>query len=140
MDVERKDFKVKRRRRRILYGAVAVVGVTLLTWGISSLEPAAMSVSRQAVWVGKVERGTMVRQVRGPGTLVPKEIRWITSAVNGRVENRLLEPGVEVQPDSVILELTNPEVEQQIEEARLEVNAAEARLADLRVQLESALL
>lgn len=140
MDVERKDFKVKRRRRRILYGAVAVVGLTLLTWGISSLEPAAMSVSRQSVWVGEVERGTMVRQVRGPGTLVPKEIRWITSAVNGRVENRLLEPGVEVQPDSVILELTNPEVEQQIEEARLEVNAAEARLADLRVQLESGLL
>jgi HlyD family secretion protein len=140
MDVERKDFKVKRRRRRILYGAVAAVGLTLLTWGISSLEPAAMSVSRQSVWVGTVERGTMVRQVRGPGTLVPKEIRWITSAVNGRVENRLLEPGVEVQPDSVILELTNPEIEQQIEEARLEVNAAEARLADLRVQLESGLL
>jgi HlyD family secretion protein len=140
MDVERKDFKVKRRRRRILYGAVAAVGVTLLTWGISSLEPAAMSVSRQSVWVGEVERGTMVRQVRGPGTLVPKEIRWITSAVDGRVENRLLEPGVEVEPDSVILELTNPEVEQQIEEARLEVNAAEAQLADLRVQLESGLL
>jgi HlyD family secretion protein len=140
MDVERKDFKIKRRRRRILYGAAAAVGVTLLTWGISSLEPAAMSVSRQAVWVGKVERGTMVRQVRGPGTLVPKEIRWITSSVDGRVENRLLEPGVKVEADSVILELTNPEVEQQIEEARLEVNAAEARLADLRVQLESGLL
>lgn len=140
MDVERKDFKIQRRRRRILYGAVAVVGLTLLTWGISSLEPAAMSVSRQSVWVGEVERGTMVRQVRGPGTLVPKEIRWITSSVDGRVENRLLEPGVKVEADSVILELTNPEVEQQIEEARLEVNAAEARLADLRVQLESGLL
>jgi HlyD family secretion protein len=140
MDIERKDFKVKRRQRRILYGVVAVVGVTLLTWGISSLEPAAMSVSRQSVWVGKVERGTMVRQVRGPGTLVPKEIRWITSSVDGRVENRLLEPGVKVEPDDVILELTNPEVEQQLEQARLEVNAAEARLVDLRAQLEGDLL
>ncbi|HUF78733.1 MAG TPA: HlyD family efflux transporter periplasmic adaptor subunit, partial [Thermoanaerobaculia bacterium] len=140
MDIERKDFKVKRRQRRILYSVVAVVGVTLLTWGISSLEPAAMSVSRQSVWVGKVERGTMVRQVRGPGTLVPKEIRWITSSVDGRVENRLLEPGVKVEPDDVILELTNPEVEQQLEQARLEVNAAEARLLDLRAQLEGDLL
>lgn len=140
MDVERKDFKVKRRRRRILYGAIAVAALVLVTLGISSLEPAAMSVSRQSVWVGQVERGTMVRQVRGPGTLVPKEIRWITTSIDGRVERRLLEPGVHVDADTVILELINPETEQELEGARLEVNAAEARLADLRVQLESSLL
>lgn len=140
MDVERKDFKVKRRRRRILYGAITVVGLSLVTWAIWSLEPAVMSVPRQSVWVGEVDRGTMIRQVRGPGTLVPKEIRWITSSVDGRVENRLLEPGVRVEPDTVLLELTNPEVEQQLETARLEVDAAHAQLADLRVQLESGLL
>lgn len=140
MDVERKDFKVKRRRRRIAYGAITAAVLILVTWGISSLEPAAMSVSRQSVWVGEVERGTMVRQVRGPGTLVPKEIRWITTSVDGRVERRLLEPGVRVEPDTVILELVNPQTEQQLEEARLEVNAAQARLADLRVQLQSDLL
>jgi len=140
MDVERKDFKVKRRRRRILYGAITAAALVLVTLGISSLEPAAMSVSRQSVWVGQVERGTMVRQVRGPGTLVPKEIRWITTSINGRVERRLLEPGVHVDADTVILELINPETEQELEGARLEVNAAEARLADLRVQLESSLL
>jgi HlyD family secretion protein len=140
MDVERKDFKVKRRRRRILYGAITAAALILVTLGISSLEPAAMSVSRQSVWVGKVERGTMVRQVRGPGTLVPKEIRWITTSINGRVERRLLEPGVHVDADTVILELINPETEQELEGARLEVNAAEARLADLRVQLQSSLL
>ena len=140
MDVERKDFKVKRRRRRIVYGAVTAAVLILVTWGISSLEPAAMSVSRQSVWVGEVERGTMVRQVRGPGTLVPKEIRWITTSVDGRVERRLLEPGVRVEPDTVILELVNPQTEQELEEARLEVNAAQARLADLRVQLQSDLL
>lgn len=140
MDVERKDFKKKRRQRRIVYGTLTAAALVLITLGISSLEPAAMSVSRQSVWVGEVERGTMVRQVRGPGTLVPKEIRWITSSVNGRVENRLLQPGVEVEPDTVILELANPETEQQVEEARLDINAAEARLVSLRVQLENNLL
>lgn len=140
MDVERKDFKVKRRRRRILYGAITVVSLSLVTWAIWSLEPAVMSVPRQSVWVGEVERGTMIRQVRGPGTLVPKEIRWITTSIDGRVENRLLEPGVQVEPDTVILELTNPQIEQQLETARLEVDAAQAQLANLGVQLESALL
>ena len=140
MDVERKDFKVKRRRRRILYGAITVVSLSLVTWAIWSLEPAVMSVPRQSVWVGEVDRGTMIRQVRGPGTLVPKEIRWITTSIDGRVENRLLEPGVRVEPDTVILELTNPQIEQQLETARLEVDAAQAQLADLGVQLESALL
>lgn len=140
MDVERKDFKEKRRRRRIVYGAITAAVLILVTWGISSLEPAAMSVSRQSVWVGDVERGTMVRQVRGPGTLVPKEIRWITTSVDGRVERRLLEPGVRVDPETVLLELVNPQIEQELEAARLEVNAAEARLADLRVQLQSDLL
>jgi len=140
MDVERKDFKIKRRRRRILYGAITAAALILVTLGISSLEPAAMSVSRQSVWVGQVERGTMVRQVRGPGTLVPKEIRWITTSIDGRVERRLLEPGVQVQPDTVILELINPQTQQELEAARLQVNAAEAQLADLRVQLQSDLL
>lgn len=140
MDVERKDFKKKRRRKRILYGTVTAVALILVTLGISSLEPAAMSVSRQSVWVGEVERGTMVRQVRGPGTLVPKEIRWVTSSVNGRVDERLLDPGVQVEPDTVILELTNPEIEQQLEEARLGVDVAETQLAEIRVELESELL
>lgn len=140
MDIERPDLKKKRQKQRILYGSLIVVALIVVTYGISSLEPAAMSVSRQSIWPGKVERGTMIRQVRGPGTLVPKQIRWITTSVEGRVEARLLEPGVHVQPDSVILELINPQLEQQLEDARLALGAAEARLADLRVQLESDLL
>ena len=140
MDIERPDLKKKRQKRRILYGAITVVALIAVTYGISSLEPAAMSVSRQSIWPGKVERGTMIRQVRGPGTLVPKQIRWITTSVEGRVEARLLQPGVQVEPDSVILELINPQLEQQLEDARLALGAAEARLADLQVQLESDLL
>ncbi len=140
MDIERPDLKKKRQKQRILYGAIIVVALIAVTYGISSLEPAAMSVSRQSIWPGTVERGTMIRQVRGPGTLVPKQIRWITTSVDGRVEARLLEPGVEVEADSVILELINPQLEQQLEDARLALGAAEARLADLQVQLESDLL
>lgn len=140
MDIERPDLKKKRQKKRILYGGLVAVALVAFTVAIFSLEPAAKSVSRQSIWPGTVERGTMIRQVRGPGTLVPKEIRWITTSVDGRVEARLLEPGVEVMPDSVILELINPQLEQQLEDARLALNAAEARLADLRVQLENDLL
>jgi HlyD family secretion protein len=137
MDIERPDLKKKRQKKRILYGALIVAALAVATFAIASLEPAAKSVSRQSIWPGTVERGTMIRQVRGPGTLVPKEIRWITTSVDGRVEARLLEPGVEVTPDSVILELINPQLEQQLEDARLALNAAEADLADLQVQLEN---
>ncbi|MGD2114347.1 MAG: HlyD family efflux transporter periplasmic adaptor subunit [Acidobacteriota bacterium] len=140
MDVERKDFKKKRRRRRIIYGTAGTVAVILLTIGISSLEPAAMSVSRQSVWVDQVERGSMLRRVRGPGSLVPEEIRWITASVDGRVEQIYLDPGVQVEPDSLILELINPELEQRLEDARLALRSAEAELDDLKVQLESDLL
>ena len=140
MDVERKDFKKKRRRRRILYGTVAAVAVILLTIGISSLEPAAMKVSRQSVWVDEVERGSMLRRVRGPGSLVPEEIRWITASVGGRVDRLHLQAGVEVDSGTVILELTNPELEQRLEDARLGLESAKADLEDLRVQLENDLL
>jgi len=140
MDVERKDFKKKRRQKRIIWGTIIAAAVIVLTVGISRLEPAAKSVSRQSVWVDQVERGSMVRRVRGPGSLVPEEIRWITASVDGRVEQRLLEPGVEVEPDTVILELTNPELEQRLEDAQLALKAAEAQLSDLKVQLENDLL
>ncbi len=140
MDIERKDFKKKRRNKRIIYGVVGVVVLVLVTLGISSLEPAAMSVSRQSVWVGEVQRGSMIRQVRGPGSLVPEEIRWITTSVEGRVEEIHLKAGVKVEPDTVILELTNPQLEQQVEDARLALNAAKADLLDLKVRLQSDLL
>jgi HlyD family secretion protein len=137
MDNERPDLKKNRQNKRIHNGGLIVVALAVATIAIASLEPAAKSVSRQSIWPGTVERGTMIRQVRGPGTLVPKEIRWITTSVDGRVEARLLEPGVEVTPDSIILELINPQLEQQLEDARLALNAAEADLADLQVQLEN---
>ena len=140
MDVERKDFKKQRRKKRLIYGGIGLVAVVLVSYGISSLEPAAMSVSRQSVWVGQVKRGSMIRQVRGPGSLVPETIRWITTSVDGRVEEIFLKAGVRVQPDTIILELTNPQLEQQVEDARLAFNASKADLADLKVRLQADLL
>ena len=79
---------------------------------ISRLKPAAISVDRAAVWVDTVKRGPMLRQVRGLGTLVPEDIRWIAASKEGRVEKIVVRPGAKVQPDTVILELSSPDLEQ----------------------------
>ena len=140
MDVVRTDLKKKRQRRRIIYIATAIAVVALLTVFISQLEPAAPVASSKSIWSRPVERGSMLRQVRGPGSLVPEEFRWVSVSVDGVVDQIYLQPGVEVEPDSVILELTNPELQQRLEDARLAYSAAQAQLNDTRVQLESALL
>jgi len=119
---------------------LGVVALALITLGLSRLEPAAPSVDRDTVWTDEVQRGDMLRQVRGPGTLVPEEIRFISVATEGVVERILILPGPEVDPDTVILELSNPELEQSTQDARLALLAAEADYRDLEVRLESELL
>jgi HlyD family secretion protein len=94
-------------------------------------------VEREAVWTDTVKRGEMVRQVRGPGTLVPEEVRWIPARTQGRVERILTKPGVEVSPDTEILELVNPELKQELEDAQLALSSARAEYENLRAQLES---
>jgi HlyD family secretion protein len=136
MDIPRPERALEKRRKRIAWGIAAALGVLLITLGLSRLKPAAPSVDKATVWIDSVKRGEMLRQVRGLGTLVPEEIRWIPAATEGRVERRVLEPGVRVEPDSVILELSNPEVERQALDASAALRAAEARLAELRVRLE----
>jgi HlyD family secretion protein len=104
------------------------------------MEPAAPSVERATVLVDTVKRGSIVRQVRGLGTLVPEDTRWLPSTTDGRVERILLRPGAQVGPHSVILELSNPQVEQEAVNARLALQSAEAALENLRVQLQSEFL
>jgi HlyD family secretion protein len=140
MDVVREDLKKKKQRDRLIYGIAGVAVLVVLTVLIYRLEPAAPKVSSTAIWTDTVERGEMVRQVRGPGSLIPEEFRWVNVSVDGVVEQIILQPGVEVQPGSVILELTNPELQQRLEDARLAYSAAQAQLNDTRVQLESAIL
>src|SRR4029453_4221227 len=112
MDVPRPAFAAKKRKRPIIFIAASALGLVLATIAISRLNPAVPSVDRSTVWIDTVKRGPMVRQVRGLGTLVPEDIRWIATNTEGRVEKINIWPGTHVESESVILELTSPELEQ----------------------------
>ncbi len=138
MDIARPAIIARQRRtRRITYGAAAAVAVLLITLGLSRLKPAAPSVDRGTLVIDTVKRGGMLRQVRGLGTLVPEELRWIPAATEGRVERIVVQPGSTVSPDTIILELSNPELEMQALDAESQLRAAEAQHAELKVRLES---
>jgi len=137
MDIPRPENNRKRRLRQVAIGIGAIVLVVLATVGLARLEPAAPSVARASVWVDTVREGEMLRQVRGPGTLVPREIRWIAAQTDGRVERIVIHPGAVVEPDSVILEMSNPDLVQQAEEARYALEAAEAEFIDTELNLRS---
>ena len=140
MDVKREGVaEARKKKQRILYVAGGVVFAILAIW-VSRLEPAAPTVDRSTVWMDRVSRGSMLRQVRGPGTLVPVEIRWVAARTEGRVERIIVLPGTDVEADTVLLQMSNPELEQSAQDAGLQLRAAEARFEDLKVQLESQLL
>src|ERR1700730_2375784 len=136
MDIPRPDVAAKNRNRRIITTIRSARGLILATIGISRLKPAVPSVDRSSVWIDTVKRGPMVRQVRGLGTLVPEEIRWIPANTEGSVEKILIWPGTKVEPGDVILELTSPELEQSAHEAESKAKAAEAELATMRATLQ----
>ena len=141
VDIARPASVVRKKKiRRVIYGAVALGVIVLITVGVSRLKPAAPSVDRATVWIDTVKRGPMLRQVRGSGTLVPEEIRWIPARSQGRVVNIVLRPGAPVKPETVILEMTNPDLEQAVRDAKLAFASAEAALANRRADLESQLL
>jgi len=140
MDIARPHVAKEKRRKRIIYAVVAGVALLGITILISRLKPAAPTVEKNLVWMGEVKRGPMVRQVRGLGTLVPEEIRWIAARTQGRVDKIILRPGAPVEPGTLILELSNPDVVSNAANAKSQLQAAEAQLANLRVQLESGLL
>lgn len=140
MDIARPNAAKEKRRKRIIYGSVTFIILAAITFALAQLKPAAPTVDKNLVWMDVVKRGPMVRQVRGLGTLVPEEIRWIAARTSGRVDKIVLRPGAMVQPGTLILELANPDVEQAAANATSQFNAAEAQLANLKVELESALL
>lgn len=136
MDIPRKSQARKRRILRAIYVVVFLAAAAGITLALRNLKPAPPSVERAAVWVNTVKRGPMVRQVRGPGTLVPEEIRWVAAQASGRVERRLLQPGARVKPDTVLIELSNPQLEQEVLNAQWDWKAAESNMIDLKVRLE----
>jgi len=141
VDIARPASVVRRKKiRRATIGAAAVLVVILVTIGLAQLKPAAPTVDLGTILTDTVKRGDMIRQVRGLGTLVPEDIRWIPATTDGRVETIVVRPGTTVTPDTVLIELSNPRVEQEARDAELALRAAEAELASLRVQLANALL
>jgi HlyD family secretion protein len=141
VDIARSPSVAKKKKiRRTLYATAGLVVVILITIGVSRLKPAAPSVDRAAVWIDTVKRGPMLRLVRGSGTLVPEEIRWINTTTSGRVERKLLQPGATVEPGTVILELSNPELQQSVKEAQLAYQSAQANFNNRKTELESTLL
>jgi HlyD family secretion protein len=141
MDVARDPAILRRKRlRHAAYAVAAIVLVVAVSVALARMEPAAPTVDRATLLLDTVKRGPFVRQVRGLGTLVPEDTRWLPATTNGRVERILLRPGAVVRPDSVILELSNPQVEQEALNAQLSLQSAEAALENLRVQLQNDLL
>jgi HlyD family secretion protein len=140
MDFVREDLKRKKKTRRLTYSAAGVTAFVALAAFVATLEPAAPSVERASLYIDAVQRGDMLLQVRGPGVLVPSEVRWIAAASEARVDRVLVKPGAVVEPDTVLVEMSNPELEQQVEEARAAVSAAEADYAALEVELKSNVL
>jgi HlyD family secretion protein len=140
MDIARPSNARRKRIKQGIYAGVGLLAVALISVGLSRLKPAAPTVERAVVWPDSVKRGPMVRQVRGLGTLTPEDIRWIPATTQGRVEKIILRPGTQVKTGDVILELTNPQLEQQLQDASLKLLAAEAGLANIKVQVNNDLL
>jgi HlyD family secretion protein len=126
-----------RGRQRLIYGGIAIVALVAMTLGLRGLKPAAPRVDRASVWIDSVQKGPLVIEVRGPGTLVPERIRYISAVTAGRVERRLAEPGQEVHPETVLLELSNPDVQLEALESERQLTVAQADYVNLKTNLET---
>ena len=142
MDIQRPSNARAKKIRRIVYAAVAFLLIGGVSYGLSRLRPAAPTVDKATIYSDDVKRGPMIREVRGLGTLVPEDIRWIPAQTNARVEKIVLRPGVDavVKPDSIILELSDPQVQRDMLDAQYQLKGAEADYANLKVQVNSQLM
>jgi HlyD family secretion protein len=138
MDIKRPPkSKVKKHIKTAILVVVALAAVGGITYGLAKLKPAAPTIESSTAVIETVKRGEMIRDVRGNGTLVPEVIRWVPAPAQGRVEKVNLQAGVEVDPSTVLVELSNPQMQQQALDAEFQVKAAEADEENLRVRLES---
>jgi HlyD family secretion protein len=141
MDIQRPSNARAKKIRRIIYAAVALLSVAGVSYGLSKLRPAAPSVDRSTIWPDEVKRGPMVREVRGLGTLVPLDIRWIPAQTPARVERIVVRPGPQIlNPSTVILELSDPVLKRDVVDAEYQLKGAEAEYANLKVQVNSDLM
>ena len=140
MDISRPELAAQRKRRRLIVIAVAALALIAVIVWVMRLEPAVPTVDRSTIWLGTVERGEMLRQVRGNGTLIPEDILVVPTEVGGRVVRIETLPGAIVEPDTILLELSNPPLKQQAFELEFQLKGARARLSQLEVQLKESRL
>ena len=140
MDISRPELAAQRKRRRLIIIAVAALALIAVIVWVMRLEPAVPTVDRGTIWLGTVERGEMLRQVRGNGTLIPEDILVVPTEVGGRVVRIETLPGAIVEPDTILLELSNPPLKQQAFELEFQLKGARARLSQLEVQLKESRL
>ncbi len=140
MDIHRPELKHQRRRKQRLAAVLGIIGLVVIAGLALRLDPAVPKVDSRSVWSDTVREGEFVIAVRGQGSLVPRETRWVPAASAGRVERIAIRPGAWVEADSVLVELSNPELVQEVEELRWELDAMTAGLASLEAELERQLL
>ena len=136
MDVKREGVAKKKIIRRVAFLVVIAAAVAMAGWRVSQLKPAAPVVETSTIWPDAVKRGPMVREVRGFGTLVPEDIQWIQAANDAQVSKILARSGDDVKPNTVLLVLSNPQMEADALDFEWQAKQAEANLADLRVRLQ----
>src|SRR6201984_1832421 len=128
MDVPRgKEVARRKLIRRIIYIALIVAAIPLITWGLSRLKPAAPSVDRATVWIDTVKRGPMLREVRGLGTLVVEEFMWLSANFDSRVQKMNVLPGSKVHPNDILMVLSNPQMELDMADLEWQVKTAQAQ-------------
>jgi len=142
MDIARPEIKRQKRRRQIIWSIVALLVLVGVTVGISRLKPAAPTVDRSTVWTDTVKRGSMLRQVRGLGSLIPshEDVRQIPAETEATVIRIDQLPGSQVEANTVLVEMVNPQLEQEALDASLQVKAAQAEYQSLKVKLDSDLM
>lgn len=140
MDIHRPELARKRRRKRILYGVGLVIAIAVATLGLSRLKPAPPSVDAATLWPDTVHRGQMLREVRGLGTLIPESVRVIPAITEGRVEDRPVLVGLPVKADTILLDMSNPQLQQETMDADFALKGAKADYTNLKATLENQLL
>src|SRR5215813_5728529 len=138
VDIAREDIAEKKRKKRILLVSAGAVVVLLITLGLSRLKPAAPSVEQGTLWFDTVKRGPMLRQVRGPGSLVVETegTRVVSAVTDGRVEKLVLQAGTTVEPSTILVELSNPELERDTLDAEQQLKAGAAELVNTKIRVQ----
>src|SRR5438876_7420380 len=140
MDVARPKSVIRNKKiKRLTYVALFFIAASVVTLGLSRMSPAAPTVEGATLWPDTVKRGEMLRQVRGLGTLVPEEVRWIPATTDGIIEDIRVRAGDKVSANTVLLVLSNPDVVQRATDSELQLKGTDADLANLRATLRTQL-